>query len=135
MVRAGGEMDRPPRDGLLSLGRLSSSLDCAGLPMPGLDQRIIAQIDHESVIAHVKADIRSDFILAPHYNSIFNRAGDELWDQLKQQLRAGTYQPELPITMSVPKERFFTRPGSILRPADRLMYQALVDNVMEELVV
>lgn len=101
--------------------------------MPGLDRRIIARIDHESVIAHVKADIRSDFILAPHYNAIFNRAGGELWDQLKQQLRAGTYQPELPITMSVPKERFFTRPGGILQPADRFMYQALVDNVMEQL--
>ncbi|MEE2951206.1 MAG: reverse transcriptase domain-containing protein [Pseudomonadota bacterium] len=101
--------------------------------MPGLDGRIIAQINHASVIAHVKADIRSDFILAPHYNAIFNRAGDELWEQLRQQLRAGTYQPELPITMSVPKERFFTRPGSILRPLDRLLYQALVDNVMERL--
>lgn len=101
--------------------------------MPGLDRRIIAQIDHEGVIAHVKADIRSDFILAPHYNAIFNRAGDDLWEQLSQQLRAGTYQPDLPITMSVPKERFFTRPGSILRPADRLMYQALVDHVMDRL--
>ena len=101
--------------------------------MPGIDRKFLAQIDHKSVIAHVKADIRSDFILAPHYNAIFNRAGDELWDNLKQQLRAGTYQPELPITMSVPKERFFTRPGSILRPLDRLMYQALVDNVMEQL--
>ncbi|TAU80618.1 RNA-directed DNA polymerase (plasmid) [Rhizobium leguminosarum] len=101
--------------------------------MPGLDRRIIAQFDHESVIAHVKADIRSDFILAPHYNAIFSRAGGELWEQVKQQVRAGTYQPELPITMSVPKERFFTRPGSILRPADRFMYQALVDNVMQEL--
>lgn len=35
--------------------------------------------------------------------------------------------------MSVPKERFFTRPGSILRPADRIMYQAVLDNVMEQL--
>jgi len=101
--------------------------------MPGLDRRIIAQIDHEGVIAHVKADIRSDFILAPHYNAIFNRAGDDLWEQLSQQLRAGTYQPDLPITMSVPKERFFTRPGSILRPADRLLYQVLVDHVMDSL--
>ncbi len=101
--------------------------------MPGLDRRIIAQIDHESVVAHVKADIRSDFILAPHYNAIFNRAAEDLWEQLKQQLRAGTYQPELPITVSVPKERFFTRPGSILRPFDRFMYQALVDDVMEQL--
>lgn len=101
--------------------------------MPGLDRRVIAQVDHEGVIAHVKADIRSDFILAPHYNAIFNRAGDDLWEQLSQQLSAGTYQPDLPITMSVPKERFFTRPGSILRPADRLLYQGLVDHVMDRL--
>lgn len=101
--------------------------------MPGLDRTIIAKINHESVIGHVKADIRSDFILAPHYNAIFSRAGDELWEQVKQQLRSGSYQPELPITMSVPKERFFSRPGSILRPADRFIYQALVDNVMNKL--
>ncbi|KRW97691.1 RNA-directed DNA polymerase [Paracoccus sp. MKU1] len=101
--------------------------------MPGLDRTIIAQIDHDNVIAHVKADIRSDFILAPHYMAIFNRAGDELWNQLKQQLKAGTYQPELPVTISVPKERFFTRPGSILRPADRFMYQALVDGIADRL--
>ncbi|MCT7375894.1 RNA-directed DNA polymerase [Chelativorans salis] len=104
-----------------------------GMGMPGLDRRIIRRIDNESIIAHVKADIRSDFILAPHYNAIFNRSGDDLWEQLKQQLSAGTYQPDLPITMSVPKERFFTRPGSILRPADRFLYQALVDNIMGEL--
>ncbi|WP_152027248.1 hypothetical protein [Brucella pituitosa] len=101
--------------------------------MPGLDRKMIAQVDHEGVIAHVKADVRSDFILAPHYNAIFNKAGDDLWEQLSQQLRAGTYQPDLPITMSVPKERFFTRPGSILRPADRLLYQGLVDHVMDRL--
>jgi hypothetical protein len=101
--------------------------------MPGLDQNIIRKIDPKSVIAHVKADIRSDFILAPHYNAIFDRAPDDLWDQLRQLLRAGTYQPNLPITMSVPKERFFTRPGSILRPFDRFLYQALVDNILEQL--
>jgi hypothetical protein len=101
--------------------------------MPGLDRAIIDQIDLDSVVAHVKADIRSDFILAPHYNAIFNRAGGDLWDHLRQQLRAGRYQPDLPITMSVPKERFFTRPGSILRPPDRLLYQALIDGILEQL--
>jgi hypothetical protein len=104
-----------------------------GLEMPGLDRRIIEQINHVSVIAHVKADIRSDFVLAPHYNAVFSRAAGDLWEQIKQQLRAGTYQPELPITISVPKERFFTRPGSILRPADRFLYQALIDNIMDKL--
>jgi hypothetical protein len=101
--------------------------------MPGLDRTVIGQIDHESVIAHVKADIRSDFILAPHYNAVISRSGDELWERLRQYLCAGTYEPELPITMSVPKERFFTRPGSILRPADRFLYQALIDHVMDQL--
>ena len=101
--------------------------------MPGLDRAVIRQIDYENVIAHVKADIRSDFILAPHYNAVINRRGDELWEELRQQLSDGNYEPELPITMSVPKERFFTRPGSILRPADRFLYQALVDNLMDEL--
>jgi hypothetical protein len=101
--------------------------------MPGLDRTIIQTVDPESVIAHLKADIRSDFILAPHYNVVITHAGEDLWDQLMQQLRAGTYQPELPITMSVPKERFFTRPGSILRPADRFLYQALVDSIMNDL--
>lgn len=35
--------------------------------------------------------------------------------------------------MSVPKERFFTRPGSILNPADRFLYQALIDQLMTEI--
>jgi hypothetical protein len=103
------------------------------LAVPGLDRKVISQIEPGNVIAHVKADIRSDFILAPHYNAVINRASDALWEQLKQQLSAGTYQPELPITMSVPKERFFTRPGSILQPRDRFLYQALVDVVMDKL--
>ncbi len=101
--------------------------------MPGLDRKILRQIDHDGVLTHVKADIRSDFILAPHYNGIISRAGDELWDQLSRQLRAGSYEPELPVTMSVPKERWFSRPGSILKPYDRFLYQALTDHVMEQL--
>lgn len=101
--------------------------------MAGLDRGFIERIDHESVLAHIRSDVRSDFVLAPHYNAVFSRSGDELWDLLEQRLRAGSYQPDLPITMSVPKERFFTRPGSILQPADRFMYQALIDNMIEKL--
>lgn len=101
--------------------------------MSGLDSKIISSIQHESVIAHVKMDTRSDFIFAPHYDAVFTHASEHLWDQLKRQLDAGTYQPDLPITISVPKERFFTRPGSILHPLDRFAYQALVDCIMETL--
>lgn len=101
--------------------------------MPGLDRTYIELIDPNEVISHVKADVRSDFILAPHFNAVFNRASDDLWQLLKQQLSAGNYQPELPISMSVPKERFFTRPGSILNPTDRFLYQAMIDLTISQI--
>jgi Reverse transcriptase (RNA-dependent DNA polymerase) len=95
--------------------------------MPGLDKKILEVIDPTMVIARIKIDIRTDFILAPHYNAIFINAGEELWARVQELLKAGNYQPELPHTISVPKERGFTRPGSILGPADRFVYQALID--------
>jgi len=61
--------------------------------MPGLDRAYIEAIDPSEVINHVKADVRSDFVLAPHYNAVFNRASDDLWQTLRQQLRSGSYQP------------------------------------------
>ena len=75
--------------------------------MPGLDSTILAGIDHANVIERVKLDIRDDFILAPHYNAIFLSAGDELWSRLEYLLKSGSYSPELPHTISIPKERWF----------------------------
>lgn len=101
--------------------------------MPGLDRKMLDAIDHATVIERVKLDIRSDFILAPHYNAIFLSAGDELWSRLGELLRSGNYSPALPHTVSVPKEHWFTRPGSILQPLDRFLYQALIDGVSDTL--
>lgn len=95
--------------------------------MPGLDKAVLDRIDPNVLLSRVQLDVRSDFIYAPHYNSIFVNAGNELWARTSEQLRAGKYQPELPLTISVPKGRGFTRPGSILHPIDRLVYQALAD--------
>lgn len=95
--------------------------------MPGLDKKILDLIDPVKVIDRIKIDIRTDFILAPHYNAIFINAGSELWVRAQEQLKSGHYQPNLPHTISVPKERGFTRPGSILTPVDRLVYQGLID--------
>lgn len=97
--------------------------------MAGLDKRILDTIDHEKVIEHVKSDMHSDLIIAPHYSVIFREAGDDLWDDLKNLLKSGSYYPALPYTLSVPKKDLFTRPGSILNPYDRFLYQALADNV------
>lgn len=95
--------------------------------MPGLDRQIVDAADHETLLARVRADIRTDFILAPHLNSVFVNAADELWEEVAATLRSGTYEPALPVTISVPKERGFARPGSILLPPDRLVYQLLID--------
>jgi len=95
--------------------------------MPGLDKKILDMIDSTKVVDRIKIDIRTDFILAPHYNAIFIQAGAELWSRASEFLKSGSYQPTLPHTISVPKERGFTRPGSILGPIDRFIYQALID--------
>ena len=103
--------------------------------MPGLDRRIVDGIDHATLIERIRADIRSDFILAPHLNAVFVNAPDETWARVADLLRAGNYEPELPLTLSVPKERGFVRPGSILLPFDRIVYQLLIDassEVLEE---
>jgi len=46
--------------------------------MPGLDKKILDMIDPNKVIDRIKIDIRTDFILAPHYNAIFINTGKEL---------------------------------------------------------
>jgi len=98
--------------------------------MPGLDRQILDNLNPVRIIERVKIDLRSDFILAPHYNAIFVNAANEVWTKVQELLRSGNYHPDLPHTISVPKERGFTRPGSILSPLDRFVYQALIDHVL-----
>jgi hypothetical protein len=95
--------------------------------MPGLDPEILEQIDPDLALGRIQTNLKTDFIFSPHYAAIFEYVGDELWEQLHSNLRSGNFEPELPITVEVPKANEITRPGSILRPADRFIYQALID--------
>jgi retron-type reverse transcriptase len=97
--------------------------------MPGLDRTVLDSVDSAVAIARVRRDIRTDFILAPHFDAIFLKAADELWARTYELLSSGRYTPEPVLTVAVPKPRNFTRPGSILSPIDRLVYQALADIV------
>ena len=99
--------------------------------MAGLSGQVIDGFDINATIENIKLDIRSDFVLAPHFNAVFNRAANDLWSEVEHQLRSGSYNPSLPITMSIPKAGWFSRPGSILNPSDRLVYQALADNLQD----
>lgn len=96
--------------------------------MPGLDRLIVDQIDWDKALNKVCLDLTTDFILSPHFDSILNRNKQRLVEVSVQGLRSGNYHPRLPITFSVPKKNFLTRPGSILEPRDRLIYHALVDH-------
>src|SRR5579871_2363937 len=111
----------------------------AGEPF-GLEAASITRINWELAVKRIVHDARSDFIYAPHLNFIYGRASGELIRGLKADLKAGTYSPGLPLTIEVPKSfriavatqirrlgPNFSRPGSILLPRDRLLYQALAD--------
>lgn len=98
--------------------------------MPGLDRTVIEATDWNRAIQNVLLDVRSDFILSPHFDLIFNSASERLIEKSMQDLRSGNYQPRLPISLSVPKSNFLTRPGSILEPQDRLIHQALIESAL-----
>src|SRR6185503_21123720 len=84
--------------------------------MAGLDRVFLDSIDANVAVARIRRDVRTDFILAPHYDAIFVKAADELWARTHELLASGKYNPELPLTVAVPKPRGFTRPGSVLAP-------------------
>lgn len=97
------------------------------------------KLDFELALKRVRNDLKTDFIYAPHLGLIFAKAGDDLIAALKDDLTKTGYAPGLPLTMEVPKSfripvgaskrlgPAYTRPGSILGPKDRLMYQVFAD--------
>jgi retron-type reverse transcriptase len=105
----------------------------------GIDQVILKTIDWELASRRVLVDVRSDFIYAPHLSNVFRHASAELMDEVKSELSSGRFAPAPPITIEVPKSSrmqvvprgsrgpTFSRPGGILLPKDRLLYQALAD--------
>lgn len=95
--------------------------------MPGLDQAILNSLNPTMALGRINTDIKTDFILAPHYSAIYAHAGNDLWERLNKSLCSGEFSPSLPITLDVPKRSGLTRPGSILGPFDRLLYQSLID--------
>ncbi len=105
----------------------------------GLDPAAVKLIDWDLAVRRVLNDSKSDFIYAPHLRFIYSRARESVIDYIKRELRAGTFSIGTPLTIDVPKanrvrishsQRLgpnFTRPGSILLPQDRVLYQALGD--------
>ncbi len=110
----------------------------------GLEKRYLDAIDWELAIQRISNDIRSDFIFAPHIRYILRQKKDNLIDLVKGELSSGKYIPSLPVTIEVPKSSCikissqpprpgpnYSRPGSILMPKDRLVYQIISDEAAE----
>lgn len=97
--------------------------------MYGLDATLVDTFDYELSVGRIKTDVLTDFIFAPHYSVVYAFAAGELIEHVKNILKNGAYAPELPLTIDVPKKSGLTRPGSILTPVDRLVYQMLADQI------
>ena len=65
--------------------------------MPGIDPEVLDLINPELTLGRISRDMGSDFILSPHYSSIYVHAGDILWEEIKSSLRWGHFEPELPV--------------------------------------
>ncbi len=95
--------------------------------MVGLDSKALDALDFERALARVQSDSGSDFIPAPHFASIYQYASGGLVEFLRTELANGSFSPGMPITIEVLKLGGLTRPGTILTPADRVLYQAIAD--------
>ena len=100
--------------------------------MYGLDPTLVDATNYGLSLGRIKTDVLTDFILAPHYSVVYTYAGDELIERVKNLLKSGAYAPELPIKVDIPKRSGLTRPGAILQPIDRFVYQMLVDIISEQ---
>jgi hypothetical protein len=69
----------------------------------GLAPDLIASIDWQLALSRIIHDLRTDFIYAPHLAFIYRKAGNDLIDSLKANLKAGSFSPGLPLTIEVPK--------------------------------
>ena len=97
--------------------------------MVGLDQSLVDAIDFEKSINRIKTDVLTDFILAPHYSVVYTYSSGELIECARSLLKSGQYTPGIPIKIDIPKASGLTRPGTILKPLDRIVYQVLVDTI------
>lgn len=107
----------------------------------GLDGALIAQLNWQRALRRVLHDLRSDFIWAPHIRFLYTHLGSDLIALVQSELKSGSFHPGIPLTIEVPKSfrikvggphskrlgPSFSRPGSVLLPKDRLLYQVIAD--------
>ncbi|MCK4797231.1 MAG: RNA-directed DNA polymerase [Spirochaetes bacterium] len=100
--------------------------------MSGLEPEVITKIDFNKSINRIISDTKTDFIFAPHLNLIYKYGSEDLIELLKKKLKNGSFECSTPLTLDAPKKSMLSRPGSILLPLDRLLYQILIDLIAQK---
>lgn len=86
-------------------------------------------LSHDRSLGRIRSDVPTDLIYAPHISAIYTHLPDLIFERLKGDVKANRFVPGLPITIEIPKRNGLTRPGSILDPLTRTLYQLLVDEI------
>lgn len=90
-------------------------------------------LDYHQAVRRVRSDLSTDFIPAPHLEAIYRHGADDLVAHVEGLSAGGLLEPQLPLKMEIPKRSGLTRPGAILGPVDRLVYQAVADALAPEI--
>ena len=101
--------------------------------MVGVDDKVTKSSNYDQAVKRILTDINTDFIFAPHFRYIYKNASKFLAHKLNEELGSSKFNFSLPLTMDIPKSSGLTRPGAILYPKDRLLYQVLADNMAGEI--
>ncbi len=97
--------------------------------MRGMDSNLVDSFDYDLAVGHVRTDVLTDFIIAPQYSAVFTFVADELIDTVKRMLRNAEYSSGILLRIDIPKATGLSRPGAILTPIDRVVYQLLADAI------
>lgn len=94
-----------------------------------MDPNLVDSLNFDLAIGHIRTDVLTDFIIAPQYSAIYTYVADESIEIVKRLLRNAEYNSSIPLRVEIPKASGLSRPGAILTPIDRIVYQLLVDAV------
>jgi retron-type reverse transcriptase len=92
-------------------------------------KEIIDDLDFNLAFRRIKHDAQHDFLQLPIEISIFENFLEDNIKFLKDAIKQDTFTIKSLRKIWVPKRGFFLRPGAIPHVEDRLLFQALIDNI------
>lgn len=94
-----------------------------------MDSNLVDSFNYDLAVSRIRTDVLTDFVIAPQYSAVFTYVADELVDIVKRMLRNAEYASGMPLIIEIPKATGLSRPGAILMPVDRMVYQLLADAI------